>query len=243
MVFESPQKLALVTQLDGATVASTLGCTNMTRPHIEFIQAQALPWKRGVHGGARPDVEAKVLSRDADSGEASTLLRYPGGWQRPETEYLTVDEEIFILDGAIEIDGVRYQEGCYAYLPAGYVRHSASAPNGSVALTFYSGDPQAVSGEPEAPFDETMATPFVDSVAMDWETAGFDPNLAHMEAGRKLLWENQRTGEQTFLFCSTPHCHPEGWKGPQETHPVVEESFLISGDVAGHAAHRASITR
>lgn len=210
----------------------------MTRPHVEFIQAQALPWTRGIHGDARPDVEAKVLSRDADSGEASILLRYPGGWQRPGTEHLTVDEEIFVLDGAIEIDGVLYHEGCYAYLPGGYVRHSASVANGAVVLTFYSGDPHALSGEPETPFDETVATPFIDSVAMDWQTTGFDPNLAHMQAGRKLLWENDRTGEQTFLFCSTPHCHPDGWKGPQETHPVVEESYLISGDVAGHAGLR-----
>lgn len=210
----------------------------MTRPHTEFIQSQALPWTEAFHGDARPNVEAKILSRDADSGEASLLLRYPAGWQRPETEHLTVDEEFFVLDGAIEIDGVRYHEGCYAHLTAGYVRRSASVATGAVVLTFYSGDPHATPGEPRAPFPNRASVPFVDSVAMDWQTTGFDSNLEHMQPGMKLLFEDTETGEQTFLFCSVPHCHPDGWKGPQETHPVVEESFLISGDIAGHAGLR-----
>ena len=41
----------------------------MGRPHIEYIQAQALPWQRGLNGGsARPDVESKILSLDSDDG-------------------------------------------------------------------------------------------------------------------------------------------------------------------------------
>ena len=41
----------------------------MTRPHIEFIQSQVLPWEHGLYGGGWRDVEMKVLSKDDKSGE------------------------------------------------------------------------------------------------------------------------------------------------------------------------------
>ena len=98
----------------------------MPRPHIEFIQSQALPWARGLYGGARPDVETKILSIDSINAESSALIRYPKGWKQGRAEHLLADEEILVLDGAIEIAGVEYGRHCYAYLPAGYLRPSAS---------------------------------------------------------------------------------------------------------------------
>ncbi len=32
----------------------------MARPHILFVQAQMIPWARGLHGDARHDVESKL---------------------------------------------------------------------------------------------------------------------------------------------------------------------------------------
>ena len=40
----------------------------LERPHIEFIQAQMLPWRRLAPGTARPDAEYKFLSRDGGDG-------------------------------------------------------------------------------------------------------------------------------------------------------------------------------
>ena len=78
----------------------------MARPHIEWIQAQALPWRRdGIP--ARPGAEAKILSRDPESGAVSCILRYPPGYARG-AEWLRSDEEFWILDGGIEVDGTSY---------------------------------------------------------------------------------------------------------------------------------------
>ena len=55
----------------------------MGRPHIEFIQSQVLPWRKGLYGGARPDVHHRVLSIDKRNLDSSLLLRYPAGWRRP----------------------------------------------------------------------------------------------------------------------------------------------------------------
>ena len=80
----------------------------MARPHIEFVPTQLLPWQRGLYGGSRPDVEVRVLSIDDDNGASSLMIRYPPGWARGGPEYLDVDEEFFVLDGAIEINGLSY---------------------------------------------------------------------------------------------------------------------------------------
>ncbi len=211
----------------------------MTRPHIEFIQAQVLPWRQGLYGGARPDVEVKTLSMDDENGDSSLILRYPPGWTRPEPECLSVDEEIYILDGKIEINGIVYRENCYAYLPAGYVRRNAAAPGGAVALTFFTGEPRTETADPaRESFDESLLVQFRDILEMPWETVGIDSNLDYLRPGKKYLWTHPRTGEKTNLFCYMPHSHPEGWKGIKETHPVVEECFVLTGQITGHVGQR-----
>ena len=107
-----------------------------SRSHIDFVQAQALPWRRGLYGGSRPDVEVRVLSMDDESGAASLILRYPPGWRRDDAEFGLADEDIFVLAGELAINGIVYRRLCYGRLPAGFLRESAAAPQGAVVLTF-----------------------------------------------------------------------------------------------------------
>ena len=51
----------------------------MARPWIEFLFAQHLPWERGLPGGARDDVDCKILSLDPEGGDMSVICRYPAG--------------------------------------------------------------------------------------------------------------------------------------------------------------------
>ena len=39
----------------------------MARSHVEFIQSQVLPFSNGLYGGARPDVEMRILSMDHEA--------------------------------------------------------------------------------------------------------------------------------------------------------------------------------
>ena len=100
----------------------------MGRPHIEFIQAQTLAWRPSPWPGHYAEAEVKVLSRDEDTGATSNLIRYPPGWSRTEPEYLPADEELYVLSGALPINGVAYRQPCYAHLPAGLARPIALAP-------------------------------------------------------------------------------------------------------------------
>lgn len=206
----------------------------LERGHIEFVQAQQLPWRRIGHGLARPDVEYKLLSRDGDDGACSLLMRYPAGWSREGPEHILADEEIFVIEGALEMDGHRYGPDCYGFLPAGWTRHRMAAPTGCVMLAFYNREPELVARAGDGTAEASpRAVPMLDSAVMAWDLTLNDPNLKHLGIGRKNLRTDPETGERTFLSLILPQAAPPGNAGPQEIHPVVEEAYVIGGDLTG----------
>jgi len=206
----------------------------LDRAHIEFLQSQMLPWRRIGAGLARPDAEYKLLSRDAADGACSTLMRYAPGWSRQGPEHITADEEFFILEGSLEMDGHHYARDSYAFLPAGWTRHEMHSATGCVLLAFYNREPQLVlaAGGGEAEVSQ-KAVQHINAAAMPWDMTLNDPNLKHLGIGRKNLRTDAESGERTFLSLILPQAEPPGQKGPQEIHPVVEEAFLLGGSLTG----------
>lgn len=204
----------------------------MARPHIEFIQSQVLPFRRGLYGGARPDVEVRILSLDDADGSSSTMLRYPAGWSAAAAHVLDVDEELFVLEGAVLLNGRRYGKHAYAHLPAGYLRESLSAPDGAVVLTFFSGEPHASPADQHGSgFDQRRLVEHLDTLAMPGQTG----KRKHMDSGdwdptgtvHKKLYQDPDTGELTWLIGLMPY-----WSSAQaEVHPVCEEEFAVLGDI------------
>ena len=197
----------------------------LQRDHVEFVQAQMLPWRRIGPGLARPNAEFKMLSRDPIDGACSVLMRYPPGWSREGPEHISADAEFFVLDGSLEMDGLRYCSDHSAFLPAGWTRQTMRSPGGCVLLAFYDREPTLV---PQAGTltvaNERRAIPQLDVTAMPWDMTLNDPNLRHLGIGRKNLRTDPVTSERTFLSIILPQAVPPGHKGPQETHPTVEES-------------------
>ncbi len=202
------------------------------RPHIEFIQSQVLPFAKGLYGGARPDVDVRILSIDDEGGDASTMIRYPRAWRRGESEYLTADEELLVLEGEIDINGITYRKQDYAHLPKGYLRTSQFSSKGAVVLTFFSSEPQAVASDtPSNTFDRARLVEHINTrthetmtaVATKMKTPGWDASGTF----HKTLFEDPYTGERTWIIGMMPH-----WQTNLcEIHPVVEEEFAISGDL------------
>ncbi len=201
----------------------------LDRPHIEFIQAQLLPWRRIGPGNARPDVEFKFLSRDETTGGCTTIIRYPPGWRREAVEHLDASEEFYVLDGEIELNGDAYPYDNYGYVPAGTTRTAMSTRAGAIVLTFFDRQPTLLAG----PGDDTRSHVHCDALHMPWDMKLNDAKLAHLGISRKDLRTDPKTGERTFLSMVLPHSEPPGQRGPQETHPVVEEAYVISGSLTG----------
>lgn len=228
----------------------------MARPHIEFIQSQALPWAKGLYGGARPEVESKTLSLDDTNGESSMLLRYPAGWERHDEEYLLADEELFVLDGSLEIAGVEYGRHCYAHLPAGYRRASASSKEGAVVLTMFSGEPVAKSGTlGKGLHGDSNLVELKDTLEMPWEPLPdelggspdwdelpknreeddemfFDAGMRYA-ARRKRLLMGTNIDEGSTLFAILPQTFPHNWTEKPVMHECVEECYLLAGELTG----------
>jgi quercetin dioxygenase-like cupin family protein len=206
----------------------------MARPHIEFIQAQALPWQALGPNAARPGAEAKVLSFDPETRACTAILRYPKGWSLPRAHYLDSDEELYVLDGALWIGGVEYRTGDYAYLPAGLPRPSMNSPAGASVMTFFEGPHTTVYGEaPVGLYDPARLIAKIESAAMPWGDPS-DPVVAATanNAGRKLLRQDPKTGERTWLLKFGPDDPAKMTRGRLEVHPVAEEVFLIAGEIS-----------
>ncbi|NQV80071.1 MAG: DUF4437 domain-containing protein [Alphaproteobacteria bacterium] len=212
----------------------------MTRPHIEFIRSQALPWREGLYAGNRPNIESKTLSEDSQTREASLLIRYPRGWQQDGPGHLTVDEELFVLGGSLIINGRTYNEFAYGYFPAGYQRAQMSAPDGAVVLTFFSGAPAFVAGSaPAGSLDERRLVEYADGLYQPYDNnfermGSADVNVDGI--GLKLLREDPVNREQTWLLGAVAN-----WPGGAvEIHPVVEEMYLVSGEIVGNCGSMKS---
>ncbi|MCH8187189.1 MAG: DUF4437 domain-containing protein [Proteobacteria bacterium] len=210
----------------------------MARPQIEFIQSQAIRWHKGLYGGARPDVHSKILSLDRISGASSVLIKYPAGWKRTAREHLLADEEFFVLDGSVRIAGIDYGPHCYANLPAGYPRLRASSRAGAIVLTFFSATPVARRGKAEAGlYQENLLVERLDSMEMPWgvmpDGSDLDPELGGRGA-LKTLRQDPRNGDWTFLYGAMPQYDPGGGAGKVETHTVVEEMYMLAGEMAGN---------
>lgn len=205
----------------------------MGRPCIDFIYAQRLAWELSAPGPARADVSAKILSHDPVSGEMSAIIRYPVGWERREPEALAVEEEFYVLEGTLNVNGRSYRRDTYACFPEGYVRQSACSETGCDILTFYSGRPELSQVANPVP-EISGLIEYIDLYEMPWDTQWADPSLAWMDPRRKVLrWDHDRGQIATVVFAKPPHVHPEGWSSPMLTHPCAEESFVLAGELVG----------
>ena len=202
----------------------------MARPHIMFIQAQCLPWQRGLYAPGRDDVEWKLLSIDEAGTDSTGIVRYPPGWRRDAVHYVTAHEEFLVLDGALRINDRVYEKHTYGFLPAGFPRASAGSTDGAVLLTMFYDRPEGRAGEPPAGLcDSRRLVEYVNPLLMDRDPGLVDPQLSKGVA-IKPLRQDPDTGEVSFLYCSPPHRVPPGMKKPQWTHPMVEELYCLYGE-------------
>ncbi len=203
----------------------------MAREHLEFIQSQVLLWITLPDTAARPGVACKVLSKDPESGAVSVVLKYPAGFEIARPHYLDNDEEFFVLDGELRIGETAYGAQTYAYLPDGFPRPNMTAPNGATVLTFFEGPHKNVFEGTKA-FDRTK---LVERIAVGdpstWRD-GVDPKVIGAGLQKQMLRLDEKTGERTWLLNMGPTDPAVVTAAPLETHPHVEELFLLGGEIS-----------
>jgi hypothetical protein len=212
----------------------------MSRPHAEFLQSQTLPWTSAPWPQLQ-GCQAKLLSRDADSGAATALVRLPPGWTAEREGWVSAGTELLVIDGELDLNGRLYGQDCYACLPAGYPYRSLASGIGAVALVFFDGEPVWHEGVPPpgAPTG-SGAIEMEDAWRMPWSAAGLDPTYAEAGLRWKFLRGSPAGPAATFLLSVPPHAHPPGWAAPQEVHECTEEIYVLSGDWLGYRGAMAA---
>src|SRR5262245_56201451 len=87
--------------------------------YVGFLNERDLAWRPFEAVGVPPNIQVKLLSRDAKSGAVSLLARFPAGWRNTAVGYHASDMEIFVLKGAIKIGDRQLSDRCFTYIPAG----------------------------------------------------------------------------------------------------------------------------
>lgn len=197
------------------------------RDHIEFIQTQRLPWEAGEDLGL-PGARVKLLSADPDDGSFSALASLPKGWTRGAGP-LACDEEIYVLDGELRIGGLSLAEDSYSFRPAGLDHGALQAVTETHLLFFRSGEIAAHLRESSA-----AASRRVDKIDMTdgvWDGDFEKLGLGGMKstARMRILREDPFSGEITYVSAS--NAFKRGDKA--ERHPIVQEFFMLSGELAG----------
>lgn len=206
----------------------------MTRPHTCFVQAQEIPWRDGAPGN--PDVpgQSKVLSQDDETGAFTAILKIAPGFSRPGPVHFRCDVEIFVLDGALEVNGEQYTKDCYAFWPSGYVRNSTTSDQGCVVLALFGGFNQPILGmPPEGHFREDKLIKKLNAYEMEWQT-GDEGSVTGKPLSPTIFTKKLRvdpeTQEQTFLYAALPHHAPPPIMKGKFGHPMIEEVFVLSGE-------------
>ncbi|MDX2225350.1 MAG: DUF4437 domain-containing protein [Rhodospirillaceae bacterium] len=203
----------------------------MARPHIDFIQAQALPWVTGLNPSF-PDLPVKTLCVDPDSGASTVIVRFPPGWRGPPASYLPFDQELYVLDGGFTAQGARFGLDAYAYWPAGFAQYDQFTDTGADVLCFIEGAADIILGRPPpGRYDQTHAVPHLDTHDMAWTKQGLDPDYEWFGFSWKVLRHIPATQATTFLLDTPAQRHPPGWMVRDEVHDCTEEIMILSGEL------------
>lgn len=203
----------------------------MTRPHIEFIHTPDMPWVKKDLNIFFKGVRYKILSIDSKTKEMSTILNYPKSWKQSNSLYLSVDEEIYILSGSININNIELDEGCYAYLPANYPRETFFSLNGAVVLSFFSGNISFTKNKKQ--YNKKNLIKKISFYEDGWDSnyLGINsPEIAASGSKKKLLRTDRDTGDQTWIMGVIPSYQEK----KVESHPVVQECFILNGQIDGN---------
>jgi hypothetical protein len=107
----------------------------MTKPAIEFFDAETVPWSP-VAG--QPGVSERILARDPSSGLLTQMVMWAPGVDNSPAGAVDHDyfEEVFILSGSIHdvTLGQTFAAGSYACRPPGMVHGPWTTAEGCVML-------------------------------------------------------------------------------------------------------------
>jgi quercetin dioxygenase-like cupin family protein len=109
-------------------------------PGVAILRADAVPWRALPMA---PSIMAKVLRRDAVTSMYTALVRIPAGRELPAHRH-TAPEEMYVIEGAVQVGDVVAQAGDVCHADAGSVHPTMRSATGCVLLIVASSRDEAV---------------------------------------------------------------------------------------------------
>jgi hypothetical protein len=190
-----------------------------SEPHVFSVLHE--PAARASEPGLAAGCEAHTVSRCERSGASSLLAHFEPGWRFDGAAAGAT--ELFVMDGAMIVDGHRLAAGGYAYLPQAAGAVTCSSPAGATAFVFHT----------PAPSIDVTAVVALSSFSMPWEVTilpGFPSGAIHKSLRPQDATGDAHGGPDGFLRLVMPG---PGWLSPrEERHPDCwEENILLRGDM------------
>ena len=103
--------------------------------------SSALSWADVPIPDGEPMVSMARLRVEPD-GAFWALVRFPPGWARAVTGHYQHEEQFWILEGELEMNGLRYPAGEGETVPSGGERANTATPKGALAVVRFGGPPR-----------------------------------------------------------------------------------------------------
>jgi hypothetical protein len=211
------------------------GLRTMSRSSVYVADLDALEWT--PLGEVIPDypkesldavrAEAKLLNEDPDTGAFTMVVKLPPGAAEATRGSHSCDEEMFLLEGDLTIDGESFHAPAYWFFPAGTIHGDSHTESGAVVIEAFTGPCDFIAATDE----EKAATPVsrgVDVDSLEWKaTNEVVDDYSYAGPLSKMLREDPETGASTSMVKLPPrYTHPH-----LSFHQYTQEQFLLEGSV------------
>lgn len=193
------------------------------RRDVETLQSRDLPWAVVTDGqfGARGSGLSRTLSSDPEDGAVTQIIRIHDA----QFGTLRCKLDMFVLSGSARVNGQLVRTGSYVFVPAGsrFDVEPVASRTGFVAYYGFWGTPVH---DRTAPSGDPAGMVVKDSLTMPWDVPEWSGDT-RLEPGVGVKWFRRDEDGIVFMSGMLP-----GWKClEEESHPVYEESFKITGTI------------
>lgn len=205
--------------------------TNRTTLYSEQMRWEPLPVK-GSDGYAW----IKTLSKDAETGARTALIRYEPGFIAPAA-VATWPVDMYVLEGEMQAGDRRYEKHTYHYRPAGTPIRPIRSQTGITRLVFTADSKDPGRSSPDEVFIQSVERDVPWDAGGGGQTRAISPERktsqdALMEEKRLRRNKSLRTDRLQGIRIWIYACKRSGLRnmiGEMHAHPYHEELFMVEG--------------
>lgn len=124
---------------------------------ITAIDTGAMIWERSDAPGFPEGAMRRLLKIDQETGVGTAMRRHPRGYVEPRHYHTTAAHSIFVLEGRLEVGGVKAGPGHFFHFPANAAHGPMVSLEDAVFLIWSEGPLDVKFGDP--PTGEEPASP------------------------------------------------------------------------------------